>query len=328
MKNSHKIFITGANSLLGVNTILELLNQGYQVKGFLRDKSKFIDYKHENLELVEGDILNKDDLRNSLSDCKYIIHVAAATDPKLSKYRDFEKVNVEGTKNITEAAIQNNLIRIIYVSTSNAFGYGTLDNLGNESKPMMHPFINAYYAKSKKEAQDYVLTKKNEIEVVIVNPSFMIGPFDSKPSSGRIILMGLKNQIVFCPPGGRNFVCVKDVSKGILSALISGTNGEAYLLSNKNMSFNSFFKLLHNQTNSRTIILQLPKAVYLMLGYFGSGFRLLGFKTQFSLDNMKALCVKNYYSNTKAKERLGLSFSPIENGISEAIDWFKNNNKV
>ena len=328
MIEKSKVFVTGANSLLGVNTILELLDQGYKVKGFLRDIRKFINYEHNNLELVEGDILDRTTLYNSLYDCNYIIHVAAATDPMLSKYSDFEKVNVEGTKNITEAAIQNNLKRIIYVSTSSVFGYGTLDSLGNESKQMMKPFVNAYYAKSKKEAQDYILTKINEIEVVIVNPTFMIGAYDNKPSSGRIILMGLKNQIVLCPPGGRNFVCVKDVSKGIHSALIKGVNGESYLLSNENMSFRSFFKLLEEQTNSKKTILQLPRAVYLMLGFFGNSFRFLGFKTQFSLDNMKAICVKNYYSNTKAKEQLGISFSPIENGLLEAVDWFKNNNKI
>ena len=328
MIESSKVFVTGANSLLGVNTILELLNQGYQVKGFLRDKRKFINYKHNNLELIEGDILDRNSFHNSLFDCNYIIHVAAATDPMLSKYSDFEKVNVKGTKNITEAAIQNNLKRFIYVGTSNYFGYGTLDSLGDESKQTMHPFINAYYAKSKNVAQDFVLTKTNEIEVVVVNPSFMIGAYDSKPSSGRLVLIGLKNQIIFCPPGGKNFVCVKDVSKGILSALKNGVNGESYLLSNENMSYKSFFKLLQDQTNSKTKILQLPKEVFLLLGYFGSGFRFLGFKTQFSLDNMKALCVKNYYSNSKAKEQLGISFSPIEDGLLEAVNWFKNNNKI
>lgn len=323
-----KILVTGANSLLGVNTIIELLNQGYHVKGFLRNKNKFIDFKHKNLELIEGDILDKDHLCKSLVNCKYVIHIAAATDPKLSKYSDFEKVNVTGTKNTIDAAILNNLDRIIYISTANVFGFGSLDNLGNESKQMMSPFVNANYSKTKKEAHDYVLTKKNEIDVVVVSPSFMIGPYDSKPSSGRIILMGLKKQILLCPPGGKNFVCVKDVSKGIIAALRKGANGEAYLLANENMSFRVFFKLLQNCTGSKTLVLQLPKAFVLFLGYVGNCVRFLGFKTQFSLDNMKALCVNNYYSNIKAKEQLGISFSPIESGISQAIDWFKKRDKV
>jgi len=89
LKNSHKIFVTGANCLLGVNTILELLNQGHRVKGFLRDKNKFIDYKHHNLELLEGDILDKNQLFNSTSDCQSVIHIAAPTDPQLSKYSEF-----------------------------------------------------------------------------------------------------------------------------------------------------------------------------------------------------------------------------------------------
>ena len=89
------------------------------------------------------------------------------------------------------------------------------------------------------------MDKKNEIEVVVVNPSFMIGAFDSKPSSGKIILLGLNKRFILCPPGGKNFVCVRDVSKGILAALKEGTNGEAYLLANSNMPYIHFFKLLH-----------------------------------------------------------------------------------
>lgn len=326
-KNTKKIFVTGANSLLGVNTILVLLDQGFQVKGLLRDKNKFIDYNHKNLELIEGDILNKNLLRKHLHDCEYIIHVAAATDPNLSKYSDFEKVNVRGTMNIIDTAILTNLKRFIYVSTSNVFGYGSLQNLGNESKQMMSPFINAFYSKSKKEAHDYVLTKKNEIEVVIVSPSFMIGPYDSKPSSGRIILMGLNKKIVLCPPGGKNFVCVKDVSNGIIKALEKGLNGEAYLLSNENLSFKEFFKILRKQTDSKLIIITIPKVVLILIGYLGDIVNLFGIKSKYSSQNMKILCIRNYYSNNKAKNSLGVQFNPIEEGISEAILWFSNKSK-
>ena len=328
MKNPSTIFVTGANSLLGVNTILELLNSGYYVKGYLRDKTKFIGFRHKNLELIEGNILDRKHLSSTLVNCHYVIHIAATTDPKLSKYRDFKKVNVEGTKNVIDVAIRNNLKRIIYVSTANVFGFGSLDNLGDESKKMMHPFKNAFYSKSKKEAHDYVLTRKNDIEVVIVNPSFMIGPYDSKPSSGRIILMGLKKQIVLCPPGGKNFVCVKDVSKGILAALKSGTNGEAYLLTSVNLTYKAFFKKLRNHSNSKTIILPLPKIALILIGYLGNLIRFMGFKTQLSLDNMKVLCINNYYSSSKAIEKLGVTFRPIDDGILEAIDWFKKNKKI
>ena len=328
MKNNCKIFVTGANSLLGVNTILELLNQGYKVKGLLRDTNKFIDYRHENLELIEGDILDRNLIFKSMLDCKYTIHIAAVTDSNLLHYIDYEKVNVEGTKNIIDSAIQNKLSRVIYVSTANVFGYGSLDCLGNESKQMMSPYLNANYSKSKKVAHDYVLTKQNEIEVVIVSPSFMIGPYDSKPSSGKIILMGLKNRIILCPPGGKSFVCVKDVSTGIVRALERGVSGESYLLSNENLSFKEFFKLLRKQTNSKHVIVPIPKILLLIIGYLGDFVRLFGINTQYCIQNMKILCTKNYYSNNKAKFYLGVNFNPIEKGISDSILWFLNNSMV
>ena len=322
MNKERRIFVSGANGLLGTNIIIELLSQGFYVTGFLRDKNSFVGSLHENLNLVEGNLSSKNDLNNSMVNCKYVIHTAAITNPKLIEYDEYEEVNVLGTKNIIEVAIKNNVERVIFVSTATVFGFGTLNNLGNEYKPIKYPFNKSLYSKSKKEAQDYALTKKGEIDIVVVNPTFIIGAYDSKPSSGKIIQMALQNKIVICPPGGKNFVCVKDVSKGIIKVLKKGINGEAYLLTNQNMTFKNFFKLIRKRTKSKFVILQLPKFVFFMLGYIGSLIRYFGFKTHFSIENMKAICLNSYYSNNKSKTRLGLTFYPIENAIDEAVDWF------
>lgn len=322
MKSNERVFVTGANGLLGTNTIIELLNEGYYVTGFLRNKISYVGNQHENLELIEGNFLRRNDINRALVNCKYVIHTAAITDPKLIRYNKYEEVNVQGTKNIIEIAIKNNVERVVFVSTATVFGFGTLNSLGNESKPIKYPFNKSLYTKSKKEAQDYVLTKKDEIDIVVVNPSFIIGTYDSKPSSGKIIQMALQNKIVICPPGGKNFVCVKDVSKGIIKVLKKGVNGEAYLLTSQNMTFKNFFKLIRKRTKSKFIILQMPEFIFLLLGYIGSLFRYFGFKTHFSIENMITICLTTYYSNNKSKSHLGLTFYPIENAIDEAVDWF------
>lgn len=324
MKSNERVFVTGANGLLGTNTIIELLNEGYYVTGLLRNKTSYIANQHKNLELIEGNFLNRNDINKALVNCKYVVHIAAVTDPKLSKYDDFKKVNVTGTINIVEVAIQNNIKKIVYVSTANTFGYGSIDDLGNETKEMKNPFKNLFYSKSKKEAQDYVLACKNDIEVVIVNPTFIIGAYDSKPTSGRIVLMGLKKRFVLCPPGGKNFVGVKDVSQGIIKAIGKGKNGESYLLANNNLTYKEFFKLLRSLSKSQFFIIQLPKIIFLMLGFFGDMLRVLKIKTSLSIENMNALCADNFYSNDKAKNDLSVIFRPIELGIIDSISWFEN----
>lgn len=322
MNKESRIFVSGANGLLGTNIIIELLNLGFYVTGFLRNKNSFVGRFHENLCLVEGNLSSKNDLDNAMINCEYVIHTAAITNPKLIEYNEYEEVNVLGTKNIIQTAIKNDVKRVVYVSTATVFGFGTLNNLGNESNPIKYPFNKSHYSKSKKEAQDYVLAKKTEIDIVVVNPTFIIGAYDSKPSSGKIIQMALQNKIVLCPPGGKNFVSVKDVSKGIIKVLKKGINGEAYLLTNQNMTFKNFFKLIRKRTKRKFVILQLPKFVLLMLGYTGSVIRYFGIKTHFSIENMKTICLNTYYSNNKSKNQLGLTFYPIENAIDEAVDWF------
>jgi len=325
MHTKMRVLVTGANGLLGTNTIIELLNQGHEVVGFLRDKNSFVGGNHKNLKLIEGDILNPKDLASATMGCEYVIHSAAITDPNHLGYSEYEMVNVKGTKNVIEEAVKAGVKKLIFVSTANIFGFGTLNQLGNESKEIREPFSKSFYSISKKEAQDYALSMKDKIEIVIVNPSFMIGAFDSKPSSGKIILMGYKKRILLCPPGGKNFVCVTDVSKGIIKAIKQGINGETYLFTNENLSFKEFFNLMNKHTGSKPIFITLPKVFLLGLGGVGSFLRTLGINTAFSIENMKILCINSYYSNDKAKAHLGATFNSIEAGISEAINWFEQN---
>ena len=318
-----KVFVTGANGLLGVNTILELLHRGYQVKGLVRDKNKFNFFKHQNLELIEGNLENEKALNDALQDCNFVIHSAALTQQNLTSYNTYQKVNVEGTKRIINAAINNKVKRIIYVSTANTIGYGSLENQGMEGNPMKAPFTESFYALSKMEGQKLVMSKQHQIEVVSVNPTFMIGPYDSKPSSGRIIQMSYGKKIQLYPPGGKNFVHVADVAKGVVNALENAKNGETYLLAGTNLSYRDFFRQLNSISNQKPLMVKLPASLMLFIGSFGNLLRKLGFNTDLSITNMKALCIKNYYSNQKSVSELNLKYQPVENAIRDAVSWFK-----
>ncbi len=319
-----KVFVTGANGLLATNTIIHLLACGYRVRGLVRDPEKFLLPLHERLDLSVGDIADTHTLRRAMDDCDYVIHCAATTDQSLLRYADYHRVNVLGTQNVVDAALENKVKKIVYVGTSNTAGYGTMDAPGDEMSPPRSPFIDAWYAKSKMEAQELVLAAKSQIAVVVVSPTFMIGPYDGKPSSGKIILMGYGKNVVFHPPGGKNFVNAEDAAIGVVKALEKGKNGETYLLAGDNLSYRQFFRLLAAQTGSKPFLIALPKPLVLAAGYVGDLLRALGVKTALSSANMRILCVKNYYSNRKAAQELGLSFHPIEQGVSKAIAWFKN----
>jgi len=323
-----KVLVTGANGFLGTNTVFELLKQGYQVKGLVRNKASASKVSHQNIELIEGDIKNVLDLEKAMKDCLFVIHIAAITDPKLLNYKDYEKVNVIGTKNVLKACLNSNIKKLIYVSTANVFGFGNITELGKENDQIKNPFSKSYYSISKLEGQKIVFSNSHKMDVVSVHPSFMIGPYDSKPTSGKIILMGLKKYVVFYPPGGKNFVHVKDVSKGIISALEKGKNGESYLLTNENLTYHQFYRKLLVKTTRNPILIKLPKELLYTIGILGDIFRKLGIKTSLSSTNLSTLCIQSYYSNDKAKRELNLKFSPIDEALTDAVNWFQNSGKI
>jgi dihydroflavonol-4-reductase len=178
------------------------------------------------------------------------------------------------------------------------------------------------------ESERIVLSKSKEIDVIVVNPTFLIGPYDNKPSSGRIILMSFGKKVVLYPPGGKNFVHVADVAKGIVSTLEIGKNGEKYLLANENLTYREFFQKLSAKSNSRVILIKIPKYLLLAIGIVGSILKYAGIKNELFLTNMSMLCTCNFYSNKKAKTELNIKFRSIDIALQEAIEWFKENKRI
>lgn len=317
------VLVTGANGLLATNIIAQLLAQDYEVTGLIRDTRKFLLPSHPKLRLVSGDITDPESVIHAAAGCENIIHCAATTSQNLLQYTDYSLINVTGTEHVINAAIKAGVRRVVYVGTANTFGYGSKAAPGDETLPPREPFASAWYAKSKLEGQHKALAAAGNIEVVIVSPTFMIGPYDGKPSSGAIIRMGYGKWIVFHPPGGKNFVHVGDVAQGTITALKTGNNGEAYLLAGENLSYREFFRLLAQQTNQRPLLISIPKSLLIGLGHLGDLLRSAGIKTALSTTNMRILCVHNYYTNSKARRHLDISFRPVAQAIDDAIDWFK-----
>lgn len=321
-----KVLVTGSNSLLGSNLISELLYLNYSVKGLVRNPSSFLLPGHPNLELVQGSL--SDDLREHMDGCFSVIHVAGETSQNLLTYSEYQKTNVEGTLNLLHAAVDKKLERFVFVSTANTIGYKDDFNEGEEHQPMKEPYDQSFYSLSKLEAEERILHYSDRIDIIITNPTFMLGAYDTKPSSGKIILMGLNNRIIFHPPGGKNFVNACDVAKGLIRCLEQGKNGEKYLLSGENMSYRDFFIKLNALQNRNPVLINLPKWSMMLLGLAGEVLRKLKIKTSLSLVSMKILCVDNFYSNNKSKIELNLSYQSIEQGISEAVAYFKERGQI
>ena len=323
-----KVLVTGANGLLATNTINELIENGYFVKALVRNKNKFILTDKRNIEVVEGDVTDYSSIEFAIKDCEFVIHTAAETRQGLSNYHAYSNVNIVGTENLFNAAINNGVKKIIHVSTSNVFGFGTIVNPGNETNKINKPFSDSLYVVSKVNSQNLALSFSDKIEVVVVNPTFIIGAYDQKPSSGSILLLGYNKKVILYPPGGKNFVDVKDVAKGIVSALINGKNKETYILSGENLSYNEFFRKLSLHSEKKPVLIKIPCFILILIGVLGNLLKSFGIENETTLTNMRILCVNNYYTNKKAKAVLNIKFNGIDDAIGDAIKWFKKNGVI
>lgn len=316
-----KVFVTGATGLLGTNVIIKLLQDGYFVTALVRQKSKYLGEKNENLKLVEAELSS--DLSSFLKNIDCIIHIAAETDQNLIRYEDYKKINYDITVNLFGQAESCEVKRFLFVSSANTLGYGTKESPGNENKPQKYPFTDSFYAQSKLQAENYLLQNCKNTEVIIMNPSFMIGAYDTKPSSGKLIFWAWKKKLFFYPKGGKNFVHVEDAAIGIVNAIDKGKNRQKYLLANENLSYRQFFEQVNRITNQAPMMIPLPNILLNVLGWIGDGLRLLKIKTNLNTPNMKALQIQNYYSNKKSADELHIHYQPISKAIEDAVEYFK-----
>lgn len=319
-----KVFITGITGLLGANVVLKLLENGYFVIALVRKKSGYLGEESENLRLIEGNLWY--DISKYLDGVSYFIHIAAETNQDLLSYEEYEKINYDASIHLFLLAVASKVEKFLFVSTANTIGFGNSEELGNEKKLQKYPFTHSFYAQSKLKTENYLLQNNRNIDVIILNPTFMIGKHDNKPSSGKIIFWVWKKKVIFYPKGGKNFVHAEDVANGILKAIEKGKNGEKYLLTNENLKYIEFFKKINKVTDQNPLMIPIPNFILIFLGWIGDILRWFKIKTDVSSINMKALRIDNFYSNQKSIEELGMEYQPVENAIGDAVCFFESKN--
>ena len=326
-----KVLVTGANGLVGANVVRELLRSGMYVKALVRPSADLKSLQDVPCELFRGDILAYEDVYNALADCHAVVHAASTTSVLPREFAYYKKVNVDSTKNIVQAILTQGNKRLVLVSTANAFGPGSKHRPGSESSPFTLRRYRSGYINSKVMAQQYVLqeVEKHQLNAVIVNPTFIIGPYDSKPSSGKIILMGLRRGIQWCPAGGKNFVHAGDVAHGIVEVLTNGKTGECYLLAGQNLTYREFFKMVNKVSGRHRLLITIPKTIIRLAGALADVWGDFTHKKfAFNKSNAHILCLDNYYTGKKAQHELNLNASNVRQAIEDCLSWFKKENYV
>jgi len=323
-----KVLVTGPDGLLGSNLIRDLLSRGYSVTAMTENDKKSITIDDLPIHRIVGNLLNAQDIINATVGIDIVIHCAAITSMFPARSEIINMVNIGGTQNIVDACKKNKVKRLIYVGTANSFGSGNLNHLGTEKNLYSSEHYGLDYMDSKYKAQLIVLenAKNGSLNAIVVNPTFMIGPFDSKPSSGEMVLSVYKRKIPGYTLGGKNFIAVKDVAVAITNAITKGRNGECYILGNENLTYQQAFEKIAKTIGVIPPRLKFPSKVVRVFGKMNSILAItFNYTTKMPYELTLLSSEIHYYSSAKARAELGLPQTPLEVAIKECFEWFLEN---
>ncbi len=324
-----KVLVTGADGLLGSNLVRELLSRDYKVRVLLLPNSPSKTLDDLDIERYTGNILKVEDLENAMEGCTHLVHAAANTNIWPNRSEIVRRVNIDGTKNIAEAARKTGIQRMVYIGTANSFGFGSKDNPGDETRPYQSEKYGLDYQDSKYKAQQYLLDqfKTNKLPVLIINPTFMLGPYDSKPSAGAMVLAIQSRKVPAFAPGGKNYIYVKDVAIAIANALDGkGRLGECYIAGHQNLNFKEAFTKIATITGVKPPQFSLPGGILKLYGRIGSTIAAItGKAPTVSYPMAQISCDEHYFSGAKAVTELDMPQTGIDVAVKEAFEWFGDN---
>ncbi|MFA6126770.1 MAG: NAD-dependent epimerase/dehydratase family protein [Bacteroidales bacterium] len=318
------VAITGSTGHLASAIIPLLIGQGYRLHALVHKREPAVDLS--TLDIVEGSLSDIDSLNRLVKDCRIVIHCAAKISLNSNRDPSVYETNVNGTMNLFNASKQARVKRFIHLSSIHAYDQLTAAGLLNEESPYC-PDHAPRYDQSKRDAQKFVLQQlSDQMEVVVLNPTAVVGPFDHKLSlMGKAIKDIYNGKVPVLISGGFDFCDVRDVAAGVVAAMDKGRNGQSYLLSGRWHSLVDLQRIIMDIKGDRRNIPVLPA----WTAYLGSPFILMlaafrGKEPLYTRESILAMTQghKNI-SSAKAEKELGYACRPLRETISDSIDWFK-----
>ncbi len=316
--------MTGASGFLGWHIARLLTERGYQVRALCRPSSQL---RELSVERVTGDLRDPESLVRAVVRCDLVFHVAADYRLWSKNPQDLYQSNVDGTRNILDAAERACVGRIVYTSTVGCIGMPK-DRVGDEETPVSISDMTEHYKRSKWLAEQIALEKARAgLPVVIVNPTAPIGDHDWKPTpTGKIILDFLRNKLPAFVDTGLNLVDVRDVAIGHLLAAEHGRPGERYILGCENLTLQQILGRLSAIANKPAPTMKVPYAIAYAAGVVTTAWaHVSGVPPIAPLEGVRMARKKMFVTHAKAQRELGFSPGSVDAALQRAITWFQAN---
>ncbi|HEX3036966.1 MAG TPA: NAD-dependent epimerase/dehydratase family protein [Thermodesulfobacteriota bacterium] len=323
-----KAFVTGGTGFIGGHLIKRLLRDGINVKALARDQIKADNLRKLGVEPVVGDITERNSIKSTLQGCDILYHLGNISSWWIPDKTQYYKVNVEGTRNIMLEALEQGVKKVIYTSS-----LATIRKRNGESvteKDIEHARdFQSHYGRSKFLAEQEALRihRESGLPVVILNPGVVIGPGDLK-TFGRTLIELLNGELkaIAFEESVAPLVYIDDTVEAHILAAEKGRPGERYIIVGDNIKIGEIFKLVSKMARvplpSKRISPFTAKLIAHVLEIKSS---ITGKPPKFAVDGVREMTAGAAGSNRKAKEELGIRFTPLEEALRKTINWYKEN---
>jgi dihydroflavonol-4-reductase len=234
--------------------------------------------------------------------------------------------NVDGTRNVIDACGKAGVARLVHTSSVVAVGLSTDGKPVDETAPWNFDQLGLLdaYAITKHEAEEVVNGARDRIDAVIVNPTYMFGPRDARPSSGELIVKVVQRKLPGHTPGYNNFVDVRDVARGMIAAWHKGRRGERYILAGHDMTYRAVFEKIAALAGVAPPRLPAPKLIARLVGAWGDLVEARGGEPVVNSTQVRYAYTDRFrFASTKAKTELGYTYGPLEPAITDSLAWFR-----
>jgi dihydroflavonol-4-reductase len=324
-----KCFVTGATGFLGSHVARQLLAKGADLRLLVRASSRTDNIADLSAERVVGDLRDRESLKRGMAGCEVVFHVAADYRLWAVDGRELYESNVEGTRNVLDAARDSGVRRVVYTSSVATMGFGNNGRVTDESTPVSLANMIGDYKRSKFMAEQLVIeAARGGQDVVLVNPTTPIGERDIKPTpTGRIVVDFLKRKFPAYVDTGLNLVDVKECAEGHSLAMEKAVPGERYILGGENLTLKQILDKLAAITGLPSPTIKLPYAVAYATGVVDTLVTgtIRQREPRVTLDSVRMGRKKMFVSSAKAEHTLGWNPGPVDGALRRAVDWFRAN---
>jgi nucleoside-diphosphate-sugar epimerase len=317
-------FVTGATGFVGMNLARELAGNGWHVTALVRGTSSLEDIEDLGIELRYGDIIDAGSVMDAMPlkvDC--VFHVAASTSIWSRNNGLQTRVNVDGTRNVMDAALTKGAGRMVHTSSFVVWGFP--ENLLTEESPRLDNGDWINYIRTKRQAESLVIDAIDNrgLDAVIVNPAHVLGPGDRRNWS-RVIRLVNEGKLPGVPPGGGAFSDVREVAKAHIEAFHRGRSGHNYILGGEDTLFVDVVRmtgeLLGKKVPKRASPAWLLKAVARLYVLKAA---LDGNEPDLTPEGAALVTRHIRCDSSKAQRELGYRFTPTRQLVEDTCAWMR-----